>query len=307
MFANARSIPAATKPKAGFFRLAGMSLAAAAVGAAVCVAPLAARAESDDRCGEAAHHPDCDIHNMMLVGTKAAYLSHLPMFGAAHRFQVIFEATFDDGGDDVGSLYTDDRQAHPEIGMYTVTPGGQFVLSRLFDADAASRLTSFPGTAFRNHFEREGSEPIDGLGDIDVDVVRVIYARELPADGEKPDELRYILFGDGDELFLAHQIARAPDFDQIVAVAFDDRRFTAEELQAGVVVSVPERENSAATRLRADDAVQAEAHVGDAGEPATLRLRVLAEPYFEEGELLVKPVFEPTSLEIEAGFDRKMK
>ena len=47
-----------------------------------------------------------NTHNMMLVGTKGAFLSHLPMFvpegtgpefDSPHRFQVILEATFTDG------------------------------------------------------------------------------------------------------------------------------------------------------------------------------------------------------------------
>jgi hypothetical protein len=44
-------------------------------------------------------------HNMLVIGEKAVFLSHLPMFGASdptkddfspHRFQVILEATFTD-------------------------------------------------------------------------------------------------------------------------------------------------------------------------------------------------------------------
>jgi len=102
-------------------------------------------------------------------------------------------------------------------------------------------------------------------------------------------------------LFLAHQITQPPDFDQIVAVGVDGRNFTPDELQSGIVVSVPGRENGAATRLRAGDSVDAVA-TGDADPSATLRIEVLSEPYFEEGELLATPTFAPTPLEIEAGF-----
>ncbi len=47
-----------------------------------------------------------NTHNMMIVGEKTVYLSHLPMFvmdgtpptfNSPHRFQVILEATFTDG------------------------------------------------------------------------------------------------------------------------------------------------------------------------------------------------------------------
>jgi len=277
---------------------------AVAFAAALHLAPLAALAGSDSDCSDPhfAPHADCGTHNMMLVGVNRAYLSHLPMFGIEHRFQVIFEATFADGDENVSELYTDDRRAHPEVGMYTVNPGDLFVLPRLFDEAAGSHRIAFSGTVFRGHFERPGRKVIDGLEGVDVKVNRVIYARELHSDADKPDELRYILFGDGEELFLAHEISRPPDFDQIVAVEVDDRRFTADELQAGVVVSVPGRANSAETRLRAGDHVDAVAEVGESEPSATLRIQVLEEPYFEEGELLEPPTFASTPLEIEAGF-----
>jgi hypothetical protein len=278
-----------------------MMVAAMALGASACLPPVV-RADDDPQCISSsgpAHH-DCGTHNMMLVGTNSAFLSHLPMFNSEHRFQVILEATFDDRGEDVRRLYSEDRKAHPEIGMYTVNPLDVFVMSGLFLQGAHAPRTRFEGTVHRGHLER-GSEEIDGLQGIDVDVVRVIYARELPTGGEKPDSLRYILFGDADELFLAHEITGAPDFDQIVAVAIDDRQLTADELQSGLVLGIPERMNAPGERLRKGESVEALLEAGS--KPAeTLHLRVLAEPYFEEGELLADPDFGPTPLEQEAGF-----
>jgi hypothetical protein len=158
------------------------------------------------------------------------------------------------------------------------------------------------GTVHRGHLERE-SEEIDGLQNVEMRVSRVIYAREFTADEEKPAELCYIMFGDGDELFLAHQITQPPDFDQIVFVTTGDHRFTTEELRSGVFVSIPERRNSAETRLRTDESVDAIVHIVDSEQTLTLQLKVQAEPYFEEGELLEGPIFiEETPLEIEAGF-----
>ncbi|HYO90617.1 MAG TPA: twin-arginine translocation signal domain-containing protein, partial [Pyrinomonadaceae bacterium] len=114
-------------------------------------------------------------HNMLVVGEKAAYLSHLPMFRklnqagtsylTPHRYQVLLEATFSSGGKDLGSVYTEDRAKNQAVKIYTLSPE-EFVLPQLNKSAAApSPLGSFKGTVFRGHLER-GGQPIDQLADI---------------------------------------------------------------------------------------------------------------------------------------------
>jgi hypothetical protein len=59
---------------------------------------------------------------MMLVGTKTAFLSHLPMFvpvgvgpafDSPDRFRVILEATFNDGDRNQTEVYFKDRMKNP--------------------------------------------------------------------------------------------------------------------------------------------------------------------------------------------------
>src|SRR5262249_7992964 len=89
------------------------------------------------------HHPlmdDPTTHNMMIVGTKTVYLSHLPMFESVsddgaeftspHRRQVILEATFTQSGRDLSPLYFKDRLGHSQERMYTLKPS-DFVLGRV--------------------------------------------------------------------------------------------------------------------------------------------------------------------------------
>ena len=171
---------------------------------------------------------------MMLVGEQGVYLSHLPMFNSEHRFQVITEATFDRGGNSLDQTYLKDRKTHPETRMYTVQPTDSFVLARLFSEETSTdHRNAFLGKVFRGHLERPGHKEIDGLQDIEIRITRVIYARELPPDDVSSDQLRYILFGKDGELFLAHQITKAPDFDQIVAVKINGHSFTENELSRG--------------------------------------------------------------------------
>jgi hypothetical protein len=56
---------------------------------------------------------------------------------------------------------------------------------------------------------------------------------------KKPRQLEYLLFGKGQEFFLAHLITKAPDFDQVLSVATADHAFSDEELAKGVHVIFP--------------------------------------------------------------------
>ncbi|MCQ0090516.1 hypothetical protein [Roseovarius sp. M141] len=255
--------------------------------------PVSVNAEDDSDCPSG--HPDCGQHNMILVGKEAAFVSHLPMFGNEHRFQVIAEVVFAGGETDFSSVYLEDRAAHPDVRMYTVQPNDAFVLSRLFTPDGDSERNMFSGNVFRGHLER-GGRGIDGLQSISVWIQDMIYASELSAGSSEVKDLQYVLFGRGDDLYLAHLIGGAPDdFDQIVGVSLGDRN---EELSNGAIVTIPDRANSARTRLRPDEQVSAEV----SPQIGPLDLVIGPELYFEEGELLSSATFAPTELEIEAGF-----
>ena len=263
-----------------------------------------AHAASDADCkGNPPQNLDCGTHNMMVVGEETVFLSHLPMFHSEHRFQVILEATFRRKEEALDRIYTEDRRSHSRVKMYTISPADQFVLSRLFAPDAQPAIRdAFQGTVFRGHLER-GGKPISGLEDTEVRVTRVVYAKELRPDDPKAKKLEYILFGKGRELFLAHRITQAPDFDQLVAVQVDGQHdFTDAELNRGVIVTVPNRENAAAQRLKPQENAAAEAHISGANQPLPLHLQVGLEYYFEEGELLSPAKFKQTALEKAAGF-----
>ena len=250
-------------------------------------------------------------HNMLVVGEKTAFLSHLPMFDSLiedksdytsmHRYQVILEAKFIRNGKDVTGTYMKDRQSNAGIKMYTLQPA-RFVLARLFTPNADSpALRSFKATIFRDHLERNG-EPIEGLEDVVVKVNKVVHARKFDPSQEKPAQLEYFLFGKGDELFLAHLITKPPDFDQIVAVKAVGHRFTNEELGKGVRVLLPERSNAATQRIKEDEQAKAQFQIVDGSQILDLPIQAGTEYYFEEGELAMPAVFNQTPEEKKSGF-----
>jgi len=255
-----------------------------------------------------------NTHNMMLVGTKGAFLSHLPMFvnrspgpefDSPHRFQVILETTFTERERNLTDVYFQDRIKNPTVKMYTLNPD-RFVLSDLDPKGTA--LKKFRGSALvRGHLERGGKSfigdfenPPEG-GAFDVNVVNVVHFHEFDPRQPKPSTLEYLLFGKSSELFLAHLITKPNDFDQIISIKSAGHPFTDEELRAGMHVVFSDRSNTAKERLKEKTGAAGALQIPGAA-PQMLRVEVLKEFYFEEGELFVPPTFESTAEEKKAGF-----
>ena len=241
-------------------------------------------------------------HNMLVVGEETVYLSHLPMFQEKgeppmpHRYQAILEVTFEKQ-----EGYVKDRREHRTTKIYTLNPE-IFVLPELVLSDLQRKpLRSFKAKAiFRGHLEREDRVPI--LQDVEVSVKGVSHFREFDPKAKKSPQLEYLLFGKGQELFLAHLITAPPDFDQILAVKVTGPEFTNEELAKGAPVVFPGTTNAAASRLKEKQRVAGEMKVDNVSAPKKIQVEVNREFYFEEGELRVPPDFNTTSAEKQAGF-----
>lgn len=260
------------------------------------------------------NHEDApNTHNMMLVGTKGAFLSHLPMFvpegtgpefDSPHRFQVILEATFTDGGRDLTDVYFKDRMSNPTVKMYTLNPK-TFVLSRLDPKGTALKKFRANGLV-RGHLERGGKSFIGDFanppagGAFDVNVLNVVHFHEFDPKAAKPTKLEYLLFGKGSELFLAHLITKPNDFDQIISIKMD-QPFSDEELREGRRIVFFNRGNTAIERLK-EKAKDAGMLQIPGAASRSVQVEVVKEFYFEEGELFLPPVFQPTAEERKSGF-----
>ena len=245
-----------------------------------------------------------NTHNMLVVGERTVFLSHLPMFDrldknktafvSPHRYQVIVEAAFTNQGKDVTGLYFKDRQAHPDTRIYTLGPE-PFVITQLFMPRDKPRLPKFSATVVRGHLEARESDAIPGLETTSVQVKRVVQGRMFDPKTTKPTALEYILFGTGSELYLAHAIFAAPDFDQVLAVKVTGVELTAKHLATDLRVAIPSRKNLVSERLREKERVEATLRIGPPGSAtSTVQLETGLQFYFEEGELLVPPTFDPT-------------
>jgi len=178
------------------------------------------------------HKKEEPRHNMLVVGEKGIFLSHLPMFMAPHDRQFILDVAL---AKEKNDIYFKDRKNHRDTRVYTLEPEVLELKKLLALAGDKSAQRSFKGTVFRGHLERGGTR-IEGLSNIPVNVKNIVYSQQFGPGLEKSDQLEYILFGSSPELFLAHVIAAPPDFDQILSVRIENGP-TTDEIGRGVLLA----------------------------------------------------------------------
>lgn len=246
-----------------------------------------------------------NTHNMLVFGEKKIYLSHLPMFDgvnqdkteytAPHRYQVILEVSFLKGGQNLLNIYSDDRRKNAGVRIYTLNPE-EFVLPRLgLGSPQSPLLSGFKAKIFRGHLEK-GGQVVRGLDDVDVRVNRIIHFRKFNPHASQPAELKYLLFGSAQELFLAHYINKPPDFDQVLSIKVDGHSFTDAELGTGIEIMISGKPNQASERIKETQQATGLTQMVD-GRTLKFTLKADKVIYFEEGELLVPPTFDDTKLE----------
>jgi hypothetical protein len=216
-------------------------------------------------------HESPGFHGMLVLGAERIYASHLPMFTAQHRYQGIWQVSFGEQGD---QAYREAQAASG--GIFTLAPNETFRLPELTGARGSFRADVYVG-----HFERPGHRKL--LADANVTLVQQVHWHPFLAEHARPEQLTYLLFGDGQETWLAHWISAAPDYDQIVKVT----PVGSSPLPALAQVVVPERDDAQALRPGETVAVLL---VEDRGPDTPIRitdaeLSVEAELYLEQGEL----------------------
>jgi hypothetical protein len=247
----------------------------------------------DQMADHSQHHPGSNPgeatdppgpHGMAVIGERAVYFSHLPMFMSPHDYQVILEVELEGSGNPQ-EVYFRDRKDHPETLLRTFDPV-LFVLPNLFPtAERPPKATSFQGDLYRGHFERKDTKPVRLASDVTVQVKNVIHHHKFDPNAKELAQLQYVLFGTRSELLLAHFIVRPSTFDQLMSVEVDVQ-IPDEALRQGIVVKLPDRPNTIAARIRpgADSELPAvvEAH-GQAAQQVTIRPTI--EHYLELGDL----------------------
>lgn len=212
------------------------------------------------------------FHGMLVLGAERIYASHLPMFTPQHRYQGIWQVSFGEEGD---RSYREAQAANADV-IFTLAPNETFRLPELTGSRGSFRADVYVG-----HFERPGHRKL--LDDVTVTLDHQVHWHPFFPHHERPEQLTYVLFGNGDETYLAHWISAAPDYDQIVKVSAGSD----DPLPALAQIVVPDRDDTQA--LRPGERVSV-LLVQDHGPATPIRistvdLAVDSELYLEQGEL----------------------
>jgi hypothetical protein len=243
----------------------------------------------EQRQGHPDHHADTHpdtvgMHGMLLTGTDPVYGSHLPMFMPPHNYQVLLKLELEPN---VLGMIHDLRAHFGRNTLITMAPR-PFPITDLSPTDPSQpALTEFRANVVRGHFEHDG----DVIGqDTTVRVKEVVHFSELAleAGGTAPrGDLEYLIFGDAErELYLAHRILSAPDFDQVLIVDISGADFTERELdrEGRPSLTVPGRTDTPDQRLQAGDKVAAHTSAGQHFQ-TDVEVEVVQEMYFMADEL----------------------
>ncbi len=149
-------------------------------------------------------HDHASVHGMLVLGKEKIYLSHLPMFHSPHDFQAIMEVKLDKVGE---STYLALRKKGDDLVTLVPEP---FVLP-----DMLANPKPFLADIYLGHFERGG---VVKATKVMVTIQNVILQRKLSPLEVKGDVYEGFIFGEKDDLYLAHLIKGRPDFDQFFSV-----------------------------------------------------------------------------------------
>jgi hypothetical protein len=169
-------------------------------------------------------------HGMFMVGEKTLFLIHMPMLtNEKHMYQVILRAHM---SDEATSLYRKLRAANPSKPYNLINVEvDKFTLPDL----KAGKVTSFRATLYDGYSNDNDGTPGPVLMDnvlVTVDAVVIFQHFNLGVD--RPANLIYTIFGQGDEMHMTHVISRDPDFQHIVTLSAPPSGFTATQIGAGV-------------------------------------------------------------------------
>jgi hypothetical protein len=216
----------------------------------VCIISSGVVRAQDPSKGSNNERVPAGFHEFEMFGDTSVFLSHYPMFGSIHSYQVLLEVRLSGSGNDPRQLYLDHKKRNPAA-RYSVSPETPNLENHYWVLPEMIKK----GQTFRAniHWAGAGGRPVYISRNVTVEIVRVIHFRLFQPDDKKQDVLSYLLFGNSSEVFLAHYIGSYPDFDQVLAVSIDPNQLHLSENAAVIIVSVPGRNNQKPQRLQLKD------------------------------------------------------
>ncbi|MFC8723439.1 hypothetical protein, partial [Kitasatospora sp. NPDC057198] len=175
-------------------------------------------------------------HRFLLIGRKKVFSYHLGLYEVpVHAFQLI---TSFDLPTALLDTYLADLAAHEDQQVhYSLFSEGHWPLSEI----TGGTRTSLPVELERVTIDAQGKRKFTPLLDaVDAGCRKddVVHYRPLVRDAGYPDFLTELVFGQGDEVHLAHALAGAPNWDEVVTTV-DPQGFRPADLAPAATLTVP--------------------------------------------------------------------
>jgi hypothetical protein len=224
-------------------------------------------------------------HGMFMLGTSTLYLCHMPMFPMQdHRYQVTLRAHLDENS---RAIYVADKAAHPEEVYNLINPDTHLFI---LPDKANGKITSYPVVVYRGYSNAGGGTPgLQIIPNATVFIDQLVRYRPFNDDIPRPDQLKYVLFGDQNGAYLDHYLSIDPDFQHLLQLREIPTWISPSQLAAGVEVtfiglkSTPHGCASPLTKETYNVTFQ-----GREGTSETLQLGMTPTVWYSTGNLLNK-------------------
>jgi hypothetical protein len=220
-----------------------------------------------------------DEHGFVLTGPSLRHGHHLPMFHfAQHRYQAVLRFGFSDA---VRDTIKADAATHPTA-VYALVNTGEMLLKSI-----AEQKKPFNAYISRITPQAKGHATFETIGwSFRVSVLETLKLRKFNDADEFPEWLTYILYGQGDEVALAHRPTKADDFDQVLELKGLPDGLSDKQLAKGTVrVRFPklaERPSGGGHYTKnplPEPPYKAEAEVNKTWQPITIHIK--SAPWFD--------------------------
>jgi hypothetical protein len=171
-------------------------------------------------------------HNFFMFGSKALYVSHMPMFTVEkHMYQVILRVSLPDAV--MRGYLAGQRPGRTPWNL--VNSAEKYALPQI----KAGTLTSFEVDVYKDYSNADAA-PVEPpfARNVTLTVDEVVHFRHFDFDIPRPHHLTYLLFGRGGEAHLSHYIARDPDFQHIVTLGSAPAWLSPDQLAASAEISL---------------------------------------------------------------------
>jgi len=189
------------------------------------------------------HQQSPSVHSMIVTGAdpSSLFLHHYGLFNNPnHEFHVTLEARLEDS--QAQHVYAAYRQKFSDA-LCIIDPE-LFLLAEIQAGTRKSFHATFShaGDQALSSHQTQWGTAIPGLENVAVTITRIIQFRHFDPKDQFPPYLVYQLYGNEKEVYLAHEITAAPNFEEVVKLAAIPAFLTADIIARSPLLAIPSKQ-----------------------------------------------------------------